>query len=153
MSKFCNRPILLCNGMSSFVIVTWSLLIYKRLCKSQSSHAYVWAQEYIFVKVVQLSTERTIVLWLRKVTTNWRRGQNEISTTSEGGGESAPSAAAIVPAGLPLSVGLQGAIARLVQICWNTTLQPTSFLLREEDRSYSMPLVRQQTVSYARWFR
>ena len=34
-----------------------------------------------------------------------------MSTTSEGGGESAPSAAAVVPAGLPLSIGLQGAVA------------------------------------------
>ena len=34
-----------------------------------------------------------------------------MSTTSEGGGESAPSAAAVVPAGLPPSIGLQGAVA------------------------------------------
>ena len=34
-----------------------------------------------------------------------------MSPTSEGGGESAPSAAAVVPAGLPPSIGLQGTIA------------------------------------------
>ena len=69
-----------------------------------------------------------------------------MSTTSEGGRESAPSAAAVVPAELPPSVGLQGAVATFDPTqddrCeyvedLSTTLQPTtSFLLRKEDRSY-----------------